>query len=232
MENNPTAAAPAEAPAQATEAQPTTNTVETTAPAETAPAETTAPTLTADQEAILKFVSSNGGFDKVKELVSRRTADQPKQENVEQKAPEPQQPVPQQQTRPEVPQGYQTQQEFIIEQYYNTLANKEEYAPIADKIRSGEIFNEMAKFNIRPVDNNGYINAKQVNDFLSLYAKTVPAPAPANPVTTTPTVDYVNVGDTITTREDAMKVMAQAGHPMRDAAVKFMAESIAGVKKK
>ena len=222
MEENPTAAAPVQT--VATEAQPTTQpVVETTQPQAT-------PTLSADQEAILKYVAANGGLDKVKEVISRRTSEV---KPVEQKAPEPvQQVVQQPQTRQEVPQGYQTQQEFIIEQYYNSLANREEYAPIADKIRSGDIFAEMAKFNIRPVDSNGYINAKQVNDFLSLYAKTVPAPAPANPVTTTPTVDYVNVGDTISTREDAMKVMAQAGHPMREAAVKYMAESIAGIKKK
>lgn len=211
----------------------------TNQPEQPAPQEqTTAPVLTEEQQAILRFVDGHGGLEKLKQTVTARTTDT-------QKAVQPQEPpkptqepsnvaeIPQKPNTEQIqqaPAGFQTQQEFIIEQYYNTLANKPEYAPIADKIRSGEVFKEMAKFNIVPVK-DGMINQKQVNDFLSLYAKTVPPVAPANPITTTPTVDYVNVGDEITSRADAEKVMAQKGHPMHDKALQFIADQINGVKK-
>lgn len=225
--------APAAAPVENTGTEaPTTNQPEQT-PAPEQPAQ---PALTEEQQAILKYVAANGGLDKVKQTISARatqTAPQATEQSkpVENTTPAPEQPKtaniePTQQ----IPDGYQTMQEFMVEQYYGTLANKPEYAPIADQIRSGEIFKEMAKFNIKPVE-NGMINQKQVNDFLTLYAKTIPAPAPSNPLTSTPTVDYVDVGKEITSRADAMKVMSQKGHPMHDQAIKFMADQINGTKK-
>lgn len=196
-----------------------------------APEQPTQPVLTEEQQAILKYVAANGGLDKVKQTISARAAQQAPQapeqpKPVENTTPAPEAPrEPNTKATEQVPAGYQTMQEFMVEQYYGTLANKPEYAPIADQIRSGEIFKEMAKFNIRPIE-NGMINQKQVNDFLDLYAKTVPAKAPSDPLTTTPTVEYADVGKEITSRADAMKVMSQKGHPMHEQALKFMADQI------
>lgn len=210
---------------------PTTNQEQAPAPEQT-PEQPAQPTISEEDMKALEFIKSNGGLDKVKQTISARTTQKapeatetPKPvENTTQASEAPQKPNTEQ--IQQIPAGYQTMQEFMVEQYYGTLANKPEYAPIADQIRSGEIFKEMAKFNIVPVTKDGMINQKQVNDFLTLYAKTVPAPAPANPMTSTPTVEYVNVGKEITSRADAMKVMSQKGHPMHDAALKFMADQI------
>lgn len=216
---------PLAAPAQnaGTEA-PTTNQPEQTAQ----PEQPAAPAITEEQQAILKYVAANGGLEKIKQTISARTTDAPK-------APEPQKPeqpaVPEAPAQPEykapvqTPEGFQTMQEFMTEQYYSNLANKPEYAPISDAIRSGEIFKEMAKFNIRPIE-NGMINQKQVKDFLDLYVKTIPPTSPANPITTTPTVEYVKVGDEITSYAEAMKVMSQKGHPMHDKAMKYIADQV------
>lgn len=208
-----------------TEAQPTTT---NTQPAQEPAQAPQAPAMTPEQEAIFKYVESNGGLEKIKQIVSRRTSEIPQQtqpvEDVQKPVEQPTQPVAQQ-PKATPPAGYKTQEEFIIEQYYMNLANAPEYAPIADKIRTGEIFKEMSKFNIVPVK-DGYINEGQVRQFLDLYSKTVPQVAPATPVSTTPTVDYVDVGKTINSREDAMKVMAQKGHPMHEEAMKFIAAQV------
>lgn len=217
------------APAENAGTEAPTNTNQPEQPAE----QPAAPVLTEEQAAALKFIESNGGLEKIKQTISARTADAPKAP--EQPKTEPAQ-APEALKQPEykvpeqTPAGFQTMQEFMTEQYYNNLANKTEYAPIADKIRSGEIFKEMAKFNIRPIE-NGMINQAQVKDFLDLYVKTIPPTAPANPMTTTPTVEYVNVGKEITSYADAMKVMNQKGHPLHEQAMKFIADQVNGVKK-
>ena len=173
MENAP------EAAAQATEA---TNTNTNPAPAE-APAEAPAQApdmhgFTGDQLAEMqKFMEANGGYDKAfktfKDRISNPVQEQPKAPA--QQPSQPQMSIEEQIQRLQTPAGYMSQSEFAAQQYYNSLANQEEYAPIADKIRSGEVFNEMRKFGIRPMDSNGNINDVQAREFLSLLAKTVPA---------------------------------------------------------
>lgn len=233
MEEAPSAAAPA------TEATPTTN----PAPEVQAPEAPAAPTadIPADQiEAFNKFVNANGGFEKafakLKTDVST-PAPAPAQEPAQ--AAQPAQPVqPVQPAQQSVPNGYITQEEFAAQQYFASLANEPDYAPIADQVRSGEVLKEMAKFGIRPMK-DGYFNDRQIRDFLGLYAKTVPTQTPSTPVTTTPTVDYVNVGEQITSRDDAMKILEQnrtlkpgiAPHPQTDAAKEFLKGYFNGTKK-
>lgn len=235
--------------APASEATPTTNPAPAEAPQ--APAAPAAPTanIPADQiEAFNKFVDSNGGFEKA--FAKLRT-------DVSTPAPQPAQPAQsaqpaQQQMTTEqleqiinskpaeqsIPVGYITPEEFTAQQYFYTLANEPEYSAISDQVRSGAVLKEMAKFGIRPMQ-NGAINDRQIRDFLGLYAKTVPTPAPAAPVTNTPTVDYVNVGEQVTSRDDAMRILEQnsklkagvAPHPQTEAAKEFLKGYFNGTKK-
>lgn len=183
-----------------------------------------------------KFVDNSGGFDKAFKTYKSRITERP---------PEPPKPVePQPQAQPQTtpqtqpsaqpPEGTISQDEFATLQYFNALATEESYAPIADQLRTGEVLKEMAKFGIRPTV-NGYFNDRQVRDFLNLYAKTVPATPPSAPVTPTPTVDYVQVGESITSMNQAMAVLAQsrrleaqgmAPHPSKEAAQQFVAQGL------
>lgn len=239
MENTPEAAAPA------TEA---TNTNTNPAPAE-ANAEAPASNdlgLTAEQAAeFKKFVEANGGFEKsfktFKERISNPTPEAPKAPEQPKEAPA--QPAQEQPAQAQVPAGYMSQKEFMAQQYYNSLANLEEYAPIADKIRSGEVFNEMRKFGIQPMDANGNINDVQAREFLGLLAKTVPAkPAETPEASQAPTVDYIptNQGK-IENAQQAMQIIAQsaqlkerglAEHPDTEAAKEFLKTSWNGTAKK
>ena len=235
MEDTPVAAP------QGTEA-PQANTNPTPAP-EPAPAPAPAApvaNIPADQiEAFNRFVGSNGGFESAFSKLKSAVSAPQQQPQPQQPQPQPQQyqpqPQPQQyQPAPEpeqTPVGYMTQNEYNIQRYYEDLANKEQYASIADELRSGAIFKELSKFGIRPMSANGAINMKQVGEFLDIYAKSkTPAPAHAAPVTSTPTVDYVNVGEQITSRDDALKVIKQnmtlgnraANHPQTKAAQEYL----------
>lgn len=219
---------------QGTEAMPNTN----PAPAPEAPAAPAAPAtpianIPADKiEEFNRFVAGNGGFEKafakLRSDVSTPAPAQPIQQ------PQPAYEAPQTIAQPapqpvqKIPSGYITQEEFAAQQYYESLSRDPAYAPISNQIRSGEIFKEMSKFGIKPMQ-NGAINDRQVRDFLNLYAKATPAPVPAAPVTNTPTVEYVNVGDKITSREDALAVLRQnmslgnnASHPQTAAARDFL----------
>lgn len=203
----PQAAAPV-----ASEALPTTS--EPSAPA--APVAN----IPADQvEAFNRFVGANGGYDKafakLKSAVSG-PAQQPERINLNQH-PEyqqryqqnPYQQQPQQYQQQEyIPQGYITQEEFNTQRYFTAMAEEEQYAPIADQIRSGEVFKEMSKFGIRP-SYNGMFNDGQVRDFLSLLAKTVPSRQTSTPLSTTPTVDYVATGEQISSRDEALAIINQ-----------------------
>lgn len=227
----------------ASEATPTTN--QTPEPAaeqkQEAPATPTA-NIPADQiEAFNKFVNANGGFEKafakLKTDISTKTQAQPVQQPERQaQTPQSQQPQPQVE---QVPAGYITEEEFRAQQYFQSLASEPGYESIADKIRSGAVLSEMAKFGIKPMQGH-MINDRQVRDFLSLYAKTVPTQAPSSPVTTTPTVDYVNVGDQITSRDDAIAVINQnrtlkdgmAQHPQTEAAKEYLKKYFNGEVKK
>lgn len=202
--------------------------------------------LTAEQAAeFKKFVEANGGFDKsfktFKERISNPVQETPKtQEEPAAQASQPQ--AQEQPVHPQTPAGYMSQQEFMAQQYYNNLANMEAYAPIADKIRSGEMFSEMAKFGIRPMDSNGNINDVQVREFFDLYAKTIPTtPAQTPEASNAPTVDYINVKDgKIESMDQAARIIAQsatyearglAKHPDVEAAEAYMKEVLSGKKK-
>lgn len=241
MENTPvapTGAAPASeapinsnpAPAQA----PATPTTPAQAPLQAA--------IPADRiEAFNRFVENNGGFEKAFETfksgVSRpQNAMQPNQPHANQQ----QQVVPQRDVEANggqpvnpyaVPRGFVTPQEVAAQQYFNSLAAEEKYAPIANEISSGTILSEMSKFGIAPVQ-NGMFNDRQIRNFLDLYAKTKPATPTTETITSTPTVEYVNVGEQISSRDDALKVLSQnmklgggiAPHPQTDAAKAFLKE--------
>ena len=236
MEDAPVA--PAEAPAS--EALPTNPN-----PAPEAPAAPAGPVadIPADQiEAFNKFVNANGGFERA--FAKLRTdvstpAPQPQPAQNQEPAQQFAQPTqPTQLQAPKVPSGYITPEEFTAQQYFASLASEPDYAPIADQVKSGTVLKEMAKFGIRPMQ-DGAINDKQIRDFLDLYSKTVPTQAPAAPVTNTPTVDYVNVGEQITSRDDAMKILEQnrtlkpgiAPHPQTEAAKEFLKGYFNGTKK-
>lgn len=236
-----------EAPAAPASEAPTTNSnpAPAPAPAEPAPAAPEAPaTPTADIpasqiEAFNKFVNANGGFEKafakLRNDVSNPAPQQPVQPE------QPQQPVaPAQPAQPQrIPDGYISPEEFRAQQYFNGLSDLPEYASISKEIRNGDVFKEMAKFGIRPMQ-DGYINDGQIRDFLNLYAKTVPTQAPSAPVTNTPTVDYVNVGEQVTSRDDAIAIINQnrslkpgtAPHPQTEAAKEFLKKYFNGEIKK
>lgn len=202
------------------------------APAPEAPAAPAAPAadIPADKiEAFNKFVNANGGFEKafakLKADVSTPASEQPVQPQPQPQEAAPQPPMPEQ-----LPKGYMSFQESAIEGYFEKLAAKKEYAPIADKILNGDVLKELAKFNI-PVSNDRGINDGQIREFLNMYAKTVPTPVPSTPLTNTPTVDYVKVGEQITSRDEALKILQQnmdlgkrgiAEHPQTAAAKEYL----------
>ena len=241
MENTPEAA-PQNTGTEATN----TNTNQTEVPAEQAkaevPKEPDTQGFTTEQLAEMKkFMDANGGYDKAfktfKERISNPAPEAPKEPEAQQQ----QQPI-EQPVKPVVPTGYMSQSEFMAQQYYNSLANQDEYKPIADKIRSGEVFNEMRKFGIQPMDDNGNINDTQAREFLSLLAKTVPA-TPANDAgeAAAPTVDYVPTnGGKIDSFEQATRIINQserlrsqnlAEHPDLAAAKEFIKNALTSKKK-
>lgn len=228
----PTGPAPAsEAPINSN-AAPATETPATPAPLQAA--------IPADRiEAFNRFVENNGGFEKAFETfksgVSRpQNAMQPNQPHANQQ-PVPQRDVEENGGRPvtpyTVPRGFVTPQEVAAQQYFNAMAGEEQYAQISNEIRSGEIFKEMSKFGISPVE-NGMFNDRKIRNFLDLYAKTKPATPTTETITSTPTVEYVNVGEQISSRDDALKVLSQnmklgggiAPHPQTEAAKAFLKE--------
>lgn len=235
MENNPVApdtaaqevpAATSEASQQNTQAAPRAN----------VPAE--------QVEAFNKFVEANGGFDKafgkMKSVISNP---QPEPEKVAEPAPVKPEAAPvNTQDNPSTPEGFITQEEFAVQQYFNALANEPQYAPIADQIRNGDIIDKMTDFDI-DVIRNGNINDSQIRKFASIIAQTVPTTqTPVTPqASAAPTVDYVEVGPngTITSMDQAMAVIKQnhelkaagmPGHPYYKQAGEFVGQHYADKK--
>lgn len=216
MENPPTAAG--EAPqAPQTEANPTPTT-------NTEPVQAPAPNLhgfTEDQLAEMeKFYSANGGYEKafgrVKSAISNPQPVQPQdqyqpQQQIQQQ--QYQQPQPQPQYRP--PEGAITPQEFLAQQYFQGLSRDPRYEAISDQIASGSVLKEMAGLNIQPLNQDGSINDTMVRRYLDLKAQTVPAkPTETEPnASTAPTVSYTEVGENITSMDQAYKVLMEPGHP-------------------
>lgn len=238
----------------ASEATPTTNLVPEVAPAE-APQQTqitpdaVAGFLGTDVETLekfTKFTNANGSFEKAfaKLRTDVSTPAQPQQQLAQQQtqvqAQEAEPQVQAQQYSPvRPPEGFITQEEWNAKNYFDGLSNEPAYAGIADKIRTGEVLGEMAKFGIKPMV-NGFFNDRQIRDFLNLYSKTVPTQAPSAPVTNTPTVEYVNVGEQITSRDDAIAIINQnrtlkagvATHPQTEAAKEYLKKYFNGEVKK
>ena len=75
------------------------------------------------------------------------------------------------------------------------------------------------------------LNDRVIRKFLAMKAQaTTPAQPTSTPVNNTPTVNYVNVGEKITSIDDARKVLAQnqtlngTSHPMTQQAKDFVKE--------
>lgn len=220
MENTPNEAAAVAPQAPETEATPTTN---------TAPDAPNLHGFTEEQLAEMeKFYSANGGYEKafgrVKSAIS----------NPEPKPTEPAQPEkPAEPTQAlaepkfQTPQGAITASEFLAQQYFKALSGEEKYATISKGIENGDYLKEMAAFGIQPLNPDGSINDQKVRMYLDLKAQTVPAkPTVSEPnASAAPTVDYVNVGDTIENLDQAYKVIMQPGHPAMAKAEEFIKNS-------
>ena len=221
MENTPEAAAAAPQ-APETEATPTTN-----------PEPAQAPDMhgfTSEQLAdIDKFFKANGGFDAIKSKISN-PAPAPKEEAKPAEQSQPAQPVaPAQPTAPVKQEGYLSPTDIAYIQYSRILASDKKYEKLSEYIGNGSFIDEMKSLGMSPVDAAGNVNDDRIRKFLDLKVQTIPAEAPSTPsASATPTVDYVNVGDEIKSREDAMAVINQAGHPMHDKAMEFLRDQIFG----
>ena len=233
MDNTPNEAPAA---AQAAESVATPNTNENTAQA---PAMPDMHGFTSEELAEMrKFYDNNGGFEKVKARISKpetksleQTAQAQTQASVQQ------QPVAQSQQPMRTPDGMLSRNDLLMRGYYERLAGEEEYKPIAKEITNGDVLKEMEMLGINPTDSNGFIDDKKIRAFLSIKAKTVPA-SQANSMpeaSPAPTVDYIQVGDTIENMAQARAVImqdsqlrasGQAGHPSVAKAEEFLRNAL------
>ena len=229
---------PNEAPAaaQAAESVATPNTNENTAQA---PAMPDMHGFTSEELAEMrKFYDNNGGFEKVKARISNpepKTPEQPVQAQAQ--APVQQQPVVQPQQTMRTPDGMLSRNDLIMRGYYERLAGEEEFKPIAKEIIGGDVLKEMEMLGINPTDSNGFIDDRKIRAFLSIKAKTVPASQASSmpEASPAPTVDYVQVGDTIENMAQARAVIMQdsqlrasglAGHPSVAKAEEFLRNAL------
>ena len=233
MDNTPNEAPAA---AQAAESVATPNTNENAAQA---PAMPDMHGFTSEELAEMrKFYDNNGGFEKVKARISNpepksleQTAQAQTQASVQQ------QPVAQSQQPMRTPDGMLSRNDLLMRGYYERLAGEEEFKPIAKEITNGDVLKEMEMLGINPTDSNGCIDDKKIRAFLSIKAKTVPA-SQANSMpeaSPAPTVDYIQVGDTIENMAQARAVImqdsqlrasGQAGHPSVAKAEEFLRNAL------
>ena len=233
MDNTPNEAPAA---AQAAESVATPNTNENTAQA---PAMPDMHGFTSEELAEMrKFYDNNGGFEKVKARISNPEPKSPEQPvQAQTKASVQQQPVAQSQQPMRTPDGMLSRNDLLMRGYYERLAGEEEYKPIAKEITNGDVLKEMEMLGINPTDSNGFIDDKKIRAFLSIKAKTVPA-SQANSMpeaSPAPTVDYIQVGDTIENMTQARAVImqdsqlrasGQAGHPSVAKAEEFLRNAL------
>lgn len=228
MDNTPNEA-PAAAPAAESVAKPNINPT----PAPVAP---DMHGFTSEQLADMKkFFDNNGGFDAIKSKISNPT---PAPAQVETKPVESIQPAQAQSQQPmRTPDGMLSRNDLLMRGYYEGLAGEEEYKPIAKEIINGDVLKEMEMLGINPTDSNGFIDDRKIRAFLSIKAKTVPASQSnstpeASPA---PTVDYIQVGDTIENMTQARAVImqdsqlrasGQAGHPSVAKAEEFLRNAL------
>ena len=211
-----------EAPAEAPKAPESVETPTTTNNNEPAPVQTSAPAqapdmhgFTSEQLADMKkFFDNNGGFDAIKSKISnpekatgQAQDNKPVEENPTSHTQEPQEPQ-----APKTPAGAITAQEFLAQQYFQSLAKEDKYAPIAKGIQNGDYLKEMSAFGINALNQDGSINDQKVRMYLDLKAQTVPAQGTSSEpnASTAPTVEYYQVqGDKITQMDDAYKILQQ-----------------------
>lgn len=221
MDNN-APEAPTPAPADASDKTPTNTNPE---PAQ-APAQPTVDLgLTSEQaEKFKTFIQNSGGFDNAFKKLKTDVSQPKGAENVveaPQMPSEPKndnQPISQSGQAPEpfkTPQGAITASEFLAEQYFRSLASEEKYANISKEIANGEYLKEMSAFGIQPLNQDGSINDQKVRMYLDLKSQTVPAkPTESEPnASAAPTVTYTEVGDNISSIDQAYKVLMEPGNP-------------------
>lgn len=186
---------------------------------------------------IAKFISSNGGFDKLKSRLSNPQQNQPQQpEQLAQQTAEVNQPQIRAQGQPvqsnQPPKGYASLQEIQMQSFFKELSQDPKYANISEQIANGDVLKEMANLGMRPIDENFNVNMGQLNDFLALKSASVPAKPTSVEPTNIPTVEYTTVeGNSITSTQQAMQVLQEsmaaersglAPHPAAQAAREYI----------
>ena len=239
MDNTPNEAAGA---AQAPQTEATPNTNQTPAEAPATPAAPDMHGFTSDQLADMKkFFEANGGFDKIKAKISNPNPIQKQEPNLDARpAMEQQQssmlaqaPQMPQQPAYRAPEGSLSQQELNLKIYNERLAADPKYAAISDYILKGDATREMASFNIFITNPDGSVNDGLIRRFLDMKAQTVAAKQTAvqPEAAVAPTVDYVQVGEAVTSIDQARAVLRQdsqlratgrAGHPEVEKAKEYL----------
>lgn len=234
MENSPEAPVAPEAKSEATP-----NTNPEPAKAQEAPAAPDMHGFTSEQLADMqKFFQANGGYEKVKSRISNPTP-APAQE---QKPVEPAQPMAApQESEYKAPAGAISRDDWFVKDYFEKLADRK-YNNISDYIYSGKVLADMDDLGIQYLLPNGAIDADKVNKFLTMKSETAPAkPSGAVPeAAAAPTVDYVPVGESIKSIEEARAVImqdaqlkrsGQAGHPSVQKAEEYLRNALSNGKK-
>lgn len=238
MENTPEAAGAAQAPQ--TEATPIINS--TPAPAQIQTSAPVAPDMhgfTSDQLADMKkFFDSQGGYEKVKSRISNpqnysESAQKPNLDATQ--ALQNQQEQMKAPTQPayHAPLGSITRDEFVAQEYAQALSRDPAFASISEEIANGAFLKDMAKLNIRLVNQDGSLNDGQVREYLRLKAATVAAKqTQVTPeASAAPTVDYAPYDENnmdmqkamaILQQDSALREQGQAGHPHSQDAEAFM----------
>lgn len=236
MDNTPNEA-PAAAPAAESVATPNTNPISAPAPAPAAP---DMHGFTSEQLAEMrKFYDNNGGFEKVKARISNpepihkidqtptQAVDQTPTQTVQSQA------QPEQSATYRAPFGSITRDEFVAQEYAQALSRDPAYASISEEIANGAFLKDMAKLNIRLVNQDGSLNDGQVREYLRLKAATVAAKqTQVTPeASTAPTVEYAPYDEknmdmqkamAILQQDSALRGHGQAGHPNAAQAEEFM----------
>lgn len=187
-----------------------------------------------------KFFQANGGYDKVKSRISNPTQAPAE----EQKPVEPAQPAqPVQTSAPYTPPaGAMTQGDLATKLYFESLARQDKYKEIADDITNGNVIKEMDSLGIPYMNRDGSLNPDKLFGYLDMKAKTVPAKQTSSMLeaSAAPTVDYIPVGETIESMDQAQRIIMQdtqlrrqgkAGHPSVKMAEDYMREVLSGKKK-
>ncbi len=174
-----------------------------------------------------KFYDANGGFDRVKQKISN--PEKPAEKPAESEKPsEPEKPAEQPAGQPATPpKGAITADEMMAKYYFEQLSKQEKYEPIAKQIADGSLLAEMKSLGIEIRNPDGSFNDAKINTYLGIKAQTVPAKqnttSPAEG-SAAPTADWADVGEKITSAEQAYKVITQPGHPKTADAEAFLKE--------